>query len=161
MHSSPAGHVPQLPPQPSKGPHVLDPQFGVQHVPLASHTAGEVHAPQLPPQPSSPQFLFVQSGVQQMPNPSFEPPPTQSPLFPVVPQQLRLVRHVWPSALHGLAAASRRAASIRMTVARRRSPLRATVRLKDFASDMGVAPPGAEPPAPRVPRSRRKAVSNA
>jgi hypothetical protein len=118
---------------------VLDPQFGVQHVPLASHTAGEVHVPQLPPQPSSPQSLPVQFGVQQMPNPSFEPPPTQSPLFPVVPQQLRLVRHVWPSALHGLAVASRRAASITTMMARTRTPASVAVLRNDFGSAMGVA----------------------
>jgi hypothetical protein len=64
---SPAGHVPQLPPQPSKGPHVLDPQFGVQHVPAVQVSPTE-QVPQLPPQPSSPHVLPEQFGVQHVPN---------------------------------------------------------------------------------------------
>src|SRR5262249_4993767 len=54
-----------------------------------------------------------------VPNPTCEPPPTQTPLLPLVPQQLRLVRHVWPSGLHGVAVASRCPASASATTASR------------------------------------------
>ena len=83
-HICPSRHVPQLPPQ-SSVPQVLRVQFGVQHVPLATHTAGDVHVPQLPPQPSSPHVLPVQLGVQHVPN-FFGLPPTHT-----FPQQLWFV----------------------------------------------------------------------
>ena len=93
-----------------------------QQVPLIQ-VPGAVQVPQLPPHSSSPQSLPVQSGVQHTPN--FAPDAlTHTPLFPLVPQQLRLVRHLWPSALHGPAVASRSPASASATTASRamRSP---------------------------------------
>src|SRR5947199_269018 len=62
-------------------------------------------------------------GVQHVPN--FAPDAlAHTPLCPFVPQQLRLVRHVWPSALQGSAVASRGPTSASATTASRamRSP---------------------------------------
>ena len=104
-----AVQVPQLrvPPQPSDTEPQLSPAGhvvrGVQPqtftVSPPPQVWGAVQVPQLPPQPSSPHSLPVQSGVQHTPN--FAPDSsTQTPLFPLVPQQLRLVRQTAPSALH-------------------------------------------------------------
>src|SRR5437867_1773660 len=58
-------------------------------VPPPPQVSGAVHVPQLPPQPSSPHSLAVQSGVQHTPNLAPDAL-THTPLFPLVPQQLRL-----------------------------------------------------------------------
>ena len=111
-----AVHAPQsrVPPQPSGTEPQLSPAGhvvrGVQPqtftVPPPPQVWGAVQVPQLPPQPSSPHSLPVQSGEQHTPN--FAPDSsTQTPLFPLVPQQLRLVRQTAPSALHPPAVALR------------------------------------------------------
>lgn len=123
-----------VPPHPSDvgpqsaGVHVT----GVQHVP-ALQVSVDAHIPhsKVPGQvplvisPHSAPCATQLVGVQHVPN--FAPGAlTHSPLFPLVPQQLRLVRQTAPSALHGSAVTSRRPAKVSTTVATRTRPPRAT-----------------------------------
>jgi hypothetical protein len=88
-------------PQTGAGPQT----FGV---PLPPQVSGRVHVPQsrVPPQPSAiiPQFAPTAAhvvGVQHVPN-DFLLDLTHTPL-----QHLSLVRHLWPSPMHGPAPATR------------------------------------------------------
>lgn len=131
------------------------------HMPW-SQTSPASHPPQsrVPPQPSEtvPQVPGAHdaAGVQHTPNLS-PGALTQSPLFPLVPQQLRLWWQTAPSPLQGPAVAGPSAASIRPTVPRRRSAARpATVRVNDFGYDMATS--RQETHASPAPLSREKCL---
>src|SRR5262245_57632094 len=95
-------------------PQMAGPQtFGV---PPPPQVCGRVHVPQsrVPPQPSAiiPQFVpwaaHVVLGVQHVPFNDFLLDLAHTPL-----QQLSLVRHVWPSGIHGPALATRHPTTMR------------------------------------------------